>query len=101
MIIRTNIAELETIEVPMNWLDKWEGINRTNTMVYITTDKPASIMTTEELLELIEIKKEQAIVVKALTQYYEAIEILRAFGAEVESEVTGLEGIEWLKDKGE
>jgi hypothetical protein len=101
MIIRTNIAELETLEVPMNWLDKWEGINRTNTMVYITTDKPTSIMTIEELSELIEIKKEQATVVKALTQYYEAVEILKAFGAEIESEITGLDNIEWLKDEGE
>lgn len=69
--------------------------------LYITTDKPASEMSIEELLELIEEKKEQAVVRKALAQYYEAIDILKAFGAEIESQVIGLEKLEWLQDKGE
>ena len=69
--------------------------------LYITTDKPASEMSIEELTQLIEEKKEQAIVRKALAQYYEAIDILRAFGAEIESEVIGLEKLKWLQDKGE
>lgn len=69
--------------------------------LYITTDKPASEMSIEELTQLIEEKKEQAVVRKALAQYYEAIDILRAFGAEIESEVIGLEKLEWLKDKRE
>jgi hypothetical protein len=100
MTITTRIAYMNGLEVPMNWLDKWDGMSP-STRLYITTDKPASEMSIEELLELIEIKKEQAVVKKALAQYYEAIEILKAFGAEIESQVTGLEGIEWLKDKGE
>lgn len=69
--------------------------------LYITTDKPASEMSIEELTQLIEEKKEQAVIRKALAQYYEAIDILKAFGAEIESEITGLENIEWLQDKGE
>ena len=69
--------------------------------LYITTEKPASEMSIEELLELIEDKKEQAVIRKALAQYNEAIDILRACGAEIESEVIGLEKLEWLKDKGE
>lgn len=69
--------------------------------LYITTDKPASEMSIEELTQLIEKKKEQAVLRKALAQYYEAIEILKAFGADVESQVIGLENIEWLQDKGE
>lgn len=100
MTITTRIAYMNGLEVPMNWLDKWDGMSP-STRLYITTDKPASEMSIEELLELIEIKKEQAVVKKALAQYCEAIEILKAFGAEIESQVTGLEGIEWLKDEGE
>ena len=69
--------------------------------LYITTEKPVSEMSIEELTQLIEDKREQAIVRKALAQYYEAIDILRTFGAEIESDVIGLEKLEWLKDKGE
>jgi hypothetical protein len=69
--------------------------------LYITTEKPASEMSIEELTQLIEDKREQAIVRKALAQYYEAIDILRTFGAEIESDVIGLDKLEWLKDKGE
>ena len=69
--------------------------------LYITTDKPASEMSIEELTQLIEKKREQALIREALAQYYEAIDILKAFGAEIESQVIGLENIEWLQDKGE
>ena len=69
--------------------------------LYITTEKPASEMSIEELTQLIEDKREQAIVRKALAQYYEAIDILRTFGAEIESDVIGLDKLEWLKNKGE
>ena len=69
--------------------------------LYITTEKPTSEMSIEELTQLIEEKKEQAVVRKALAQYYEAIDILKSFGAEIESQVIGLENIEWLQDKGE
>lgn len=100
MTIKTRIAQMTELEVPMSWLDKWDGISPA-TRLYITTDKPASEMSIEELLELIEEKKEQAVIRKALAQYYEAIDILKAFGAEIESEVIGLEKLEWLKDEGE
>jgi hypothetical protein len=100
MTIKTRIAYMNGLEVPMNWLDKWDGMSP-STRLYITTDKPASEMSIEELLELIEVKKEQAVVKKALAQYYEAVEILKAFGAEIESEIIGLDSIEWLKDEGE
>ena len=69
--------------------------------LYITTEKPASEMSIEELTQLIEDKREQAVIRKALAQYYEAIDILRTFGAEIESDVIGLDKLEWLKDKGE
>jgi hypothetical protein len=100
MTIKTRIAEISRYDVPMSWFDKWDGISPA-TRLYITTDKPASEMSIEELLELIEEKKEQAVVRKALAQYYEAIDILRTFGAEIESDVIGLDKLEWLKDEGE
>lgn len=100
MTIKTRIAEISMYDVPMSWFDKWDGISPA-TRLYITTDKPASEMSIEELLELIEEKKEQAVVRKALAQYYEAIDILRTFGAEIESDVIGLDKLEWLKDEGE
>lgn len=100
MMIKTRIAEISTYDVPMHWFEKWEGISPA-TRLYVTTDKPASEMSIEELTQLIEEKKEQAVVRKALAQYYEAIDILKAFGAEIESQVIGLEKLEWLQDKGE
>jgi hypothetical protein len=58
-------------------------------------------MSIEQLEQLIEDKKAEAIISKALAQYYEAVEILKAFGAEVEYEIIGLENLDWLKDKKE
>lgn len=108
MMIKTRVANLRNaLKCTAGWeMDlPWEIIDNKNLnpaeRLYITTDKPASEMSIEELLELIEEKKEQAVVRKALAQYYEAIDILKAFGAEIESEITGLEKLEWLKDRGE
>jgi hypothetical protein len=98
MTIKTRIAQMTELEVPMSWLDKWDGISPA-TRLYITTDKPASEMSIIELLELIEDKKAEATIAKALAQYHEAIEILKSFGAEVESQVIGLEQNEWLKNR--
>ena len=100
MMIKTRIAEISTYDVPMHWFEKWEGMSPA-TRLYITTDKPASEMSIEELTQLIEKKREQALIREALAQYYEAIDILKAFGAEIESQVIGLEKLEWLQDKGE
>ena len=98
MIIKTRITQMTNLDVPMHWLDEWEGMSP-STRLYITTDKPASEMSITELLELIEDKKAEAIIAKALAQYHEAIDILKSFGAEIESQITGLEKNEWLKNK--
>lgn len=102
MKIKTRVANLRNA---LAYSGSWEVLDDKNlnpsARLYITTDKPASEMSIKELLELIEEKKEQAVVRKALTQYYEAIDILKAFGAEIESQVIGLEKLEWLNDEGE
>ena len=46
MTIKTRIAYMNGLEVPMNWLDKWDGMSP-STRLYITTDKPASEMSIE------------------------------------------------------
>ena len=98
--INTRIAILRALDMPSTWCRKTDHLNP-NDRVYITTEKPASNMSIEELENLIKDKKEKVIIEKALAQYHEALEILKSFGAEVESEIIGLENIEWLKDKGE
>ena len=103
MMIKTRVCHLrDSLEYPKSWANVLadKNLNPSQTL-YITTEIPASDMTIKELLELIEEKKEQAVIRKALAQYYEAIDILKAFGAEIESEVTGLEKLEWLQDEGE
>jgi hypothetical protein len=98
MTIKTRIAEISRYDVPMSWFEKWDGISPA-TRLYITTDKPASEMSIIELLELIEDKKAEATIAKALAQYHEAIDILKSFGAEIETQVVGLEQNEWLKNR--
>lgn len=103
MMIKTRVCHLRnSLEHSKSWANVLDEKNLNPAeRLYITTEKPASEMSIEELLELIEEKKEQAVVRKALAQYYEAIDILKAFGAEIESQVIGLEKLEWLQDKGE
>lgn len=108
MMIKTRVKNLRNalhctaaweMDLPSEIIDD-KNLNPAERL-YITTEKPASEMSIEELTQLIEDKKEQAIVRKALAQYYEAIDILRAYGAEIEIDITGLDDIEWLKNKGE
>lgn len=103
MIIKTRVNHLRnSLEHSKSWANVLDDKNlNPATRLYITTEKPASEMSIEELTQLIEKKREQALIREALAQYYEAIDILKAFGAEIESQVIGLENIEWLQDKGE
>lgn len=96
--INTRVAILRALDIPSSWCNKINDLNP-NDRIFITTEKPASEMSIEQLEQLIEDKKAQAIISKAFAQYYEAIDILKAFGAEVESEIIGLENLDWLKDK--
>lgn len=98
--INTRIGILRALDIPSSWCIKTNHLNP-NDRIFITTEKPASEMSVEELEQLIENKKAEAMITKALAQYYEALDILKAFGAEVESEIIGLENIDWLKDKKE
>jgi hypothetical protein len=98
--IKTRIQTLRALDIPTTWCNKTNHLNP-NDRIFITTEKPASEMSIEELEQFIEDKKAQAIIAKAFVQYYEAIDILKAFGAEVETEIIGLEKLDWLKDKKE
>lgn len=98
--INTRIGILRALDIPSSWCNKTNHLNP-NDRIFITTEKPASEMSIEELEQLIEDKKAEAKIAKALAQYYEALDILRTFGAEVESEIIGLEKLDWLKDKKE
>ena len=96
--INTRIGILRALDLPSSWCNKTNHLNP-NDRIFITTEKPASEMSIEELEQLIEDKKAEATIAKALVQYHEAIDILKTFGAEVESEIIGLEKLEWLKNK--
>lgn len=98
--INTRIGILRALDIPTSWCNKTNHLNP-NDRIFITTEKPASEMSVEELEQLIEDKKAEAIITKAFAQLNEALDILKAFGAEVESEIIGLEKLEWLKNKKE
>jgi len=90
--INTRIGILRALDIPSSWCNKTNHLNP-NDRIFITTEKPVSKMSIEELEQLIEDKKAEAVVAKALAQYYEAIDILKTFGAEVTTEIN------WVKDK--
>jgi hypothetical protein len=98
--ITTRVAILRALDMPSTWCNKTSHLNP-NDRIYITTEKPASDMSIEELAELIEDKKAEAVITKAFVQYQEAIEILKSFGAEIETQITGVEKLMSLKHKGE
>jgi hypothetical protein len=87
--IRTRINILRALDIPSTWYDKTNDLNP-NEKVYITTQKPASDMSIEELEQLIENKKADALIAKAKAQLIEAIDILKSFGAEVDIDFGGL-----------
>lgn len=100
MTIRTRVAKLSAIEIPHTWYNRLEGLNP-NDLIYISTNKPAEQMSVAELEQLIEDKKADAIIAKATAQLYEAIDILKTFGAVVDVQVEGLRPDFGLTDKEE
>jgi len=87
--IRTRIAILRALDIPSTWYNKTNDLNP-NERIYITTQKPASDMSIEELEQLIEDKRADALIAKAKAQLIEAIDILKSFGAEVDIDLSGL-----------
>lgn len=84
--IRTRVANLRALDIPSTWCNKTKDLNP-NDRIYITTDKPASELSIEELEQLIEDKKANAIIAKAKAQLIEAMDILKSFGAEIDIEL--------------
>lgn len=82
MTINTRKQILESLDLPTTWAQKIKDLNP-NDRLYITTDKPISNHSIEELEKVIEDRKADAIISKAKTQLYEAVDILLSFGIEL------------------
>lgn len=88
--IRTRMSILRALDMPATWCNKTDHLNP-NDKIYITTEKPASDMSIEELEQLIEDKRADAIIAKAKAQLYDALDILKTFGADIDVQIIGLD----------
>lgn len=88
--IRTRMSMLRALDIPSTWCNETDHLNP-NDKIYITTEKPASDMSIEELEQLIEDKRADAIIAKAKAQLYDALDILKTFGADVDVQIIGLD----------
>lgn len=75
MLINTRAFKLKAMDYPAYWHCHLQECNP-NDRVYISTEKPASAMTIEELEQVIADKKADAIIAEATAQLFEAIDIL-------------------------
>jgi hypothetical protein len=82
MTINTRKQILESLDLPTTWTQKIQDLNP-NDRLFITTDIPISMLSIEELEKIIEDRKADAIISKAKTQLYEAVDILLSFGIEL------------------
>jgi len=89
MTIRTRVNKLNAIDLPHTWHNRLEALNP-NDLIYISTNKPAEQMSIEELEKLIEDKRVAFVIEQATTQLFEAIDILKAFGADIDISVIGI-----------
>jgi hypothetical protein len=99
MEIRTRVSKLNQYDLPLTWYDRLERLNP-NDLIYISTNKPAEQMSIAELEALIEDKKVNAIIKQATEQLFEAIDILKGYGAEIDIDVIGIKRPDYsLTDK--
>jgi hypothetical protein len=99
MTIRTRVSKLNQFDLPSTWYDILERLNP-NELIYISTNKPAEQMSIAELEALIEDKKSDAIITKATEQLFEAIDILKGYGADIDIDVIGIKRPDYsLTDK--
>ena len=96
MTIKTRRQVLNSFDLPTTWNEKLKGMNP-HDRVYITTEKPISEYSIEDLETFIEDKKTEAIILKAFAQMNEAVDILKSFGAEIDTEIIGIEKFDFLK----
>ena len=89
MIIKTRRQVLASFDLPTTWHEKIRGLNP-NDRVYITTEKPVSEHSIEELEKLIEDRRADAIIAEATAQLFEAIDILKGFGADIDITTIGI-----------
>lgn len=87
MIVRARVSAILEMDYPKSWEDKLRTLDPNNRL-YITTEKPASEMSIEELGKFIEHKKTDTMIAEAITQLNESVHILKSLGAEVELRVT-------------
>jgi hypothetical protein len=90
MTINTRKQILESLDLPTTWTQKIQDLNP-NDRLFITTDIPISMLSIEELEKIIEDRKADAIISKAKAQLYEALDILKTFGADVDIQIIGLD----------
>ena len=89
MIINTRVSKLKAMDYPSSWHFLLHECNP-NDKVYISTEKPASEHSIEELEKLIQDKRVDAIIAEATAQLFEAIDILKGFGADIDITTIGI-----------
>jgi hypothetical protein len=89
MLINTRVFKLKAMDYPAYWHCHLEECNP-NDRVYISTEKPASTMSIEQLEKLIQDKRADAIIADATAQLFEAIDILKGFGADIDITTIGI-----------
>jgi hypothetical protein len=89
MIIKTRQSVLTALDIPTSWERRLQY--NPNDRIYITTEKPASECSIEELQELILMKETNQIIKDATIQLYEALDILKKYGAEIDLDIIGIQ----------
>jgi hypothetical protein len=86
MTIRTRTQIFKSLDLPTSWANKVKDFNP-NDILYITTEKPIDLLSAEELIEIVEDRRVQAIIEDAEKKLFEAIDVLKGYGAEIDIEI--------------
>lgn len=89
MTINTRVSKLQQMDYPSSWHLALQECNP-NDKVYITTERPANTMSIAELEQVIADRKADAVIAKATAQLFEALDILKEYGAEIDVTTIGI-----------
>jgi hypothetical protein len=86
MTIRTRTQIFKSLDLPTSWANRVKDFNP-NDVLYITTEKPIDLLSSEVLMAIIENRRIDAIIEDAEKKLFEAIEVLKEYGAEIDIEI--------------
>ena len=90
MTINTRASKLlQGMDYPSSWHSALQECNP-NDKIFITTEPPAHMMSIAELEKVIADRKADAVIAKATAQLFEALDILKEYGAEIDVTTIGI-----------